>query len=1009
MAKTGVSKFRFVSPGVQVAEIDNSQIPKVAAPVGPVIIGRATRGPGLRPVKVDSYSEFVEIFGNAAPGGTQGDIWRDGGETLSPTYGAYAAQAWFKNSTPVTFVRLLGKANADKVTGGEAGWKVGASWTTSAPYAGGAFGLFLIDSGTHATIPYSASTTVPTGSGFLLNAETTGTLAAVFYARNGNIALTGTVASGSGLASETVSGGVGVMVVSNGSNKQFTAMIRSGSAGGVSQEITFDFNKDSKNYIRKVFNTNPTLADDNERQYAATSLQNYFLGETFDKSVAEMIKNTGGDGSRVLGVTLPLLNSDTDWNINQSSVQRGSTGWIIGQDLDSYSTFEPLNAHHLFRFRTLEGGAWEQKNLKISIRDIKAPTNEFEKYGSFTVEIRRASDSDEDPVPVETFSNCTLNKEDPNYIAAKIGDSYAEWSDTDRRYRDYGDYPNRSKYIYVEINPDEPWAAYPQLVPFGYRGPLQFKGFAANQGNPSPLEMPVTGAGVQSKSPVFSEAMVSSPDVASLVKFMPTYQSASFVFPKTSLREATTQGSLSSPKEAYFGVDTSLSGSSTSFDSSYVDYVLGLPDNYRNDTSGPTISPDSATQYSYIFTLDNVSRYTGSISTTLPKQTSVAVGAAFSSTQAYYLSGSRRLGASLSATGSNTYKSTLDAGFNQFTMPIFGGFDGVNILEINPFNNSSYGTGGTKNELNSYAFNSVKMAIDTCADPEVVECNMMTAPGVTTAGLTNHLMDVCQRRADSLAIIDIAGNYVPRADRSTYVASDSDSTVRGSVSDAVSTLNDRNINNSYATTYYPWVKIKDQGTGANVWCPPSVVAVGTYANTDNNFELWFAPAGFTRGGLSEGASGLAVTGLKERLTSQDRDDLYEANINPIASFPAEGIVMFGQKTLQITPSALDRVNVRRLMIHVKREVSRIAARLIFDQNVTTTWDRFKGQVVPFLDSVRMRLGLDDFKVMLDSATTTPDLIDRNIMYAKIFLKPTRSIEFIAIDFVITNSGAAFED
>ena len=135
MAKTGVSKFRFVSPGIQVAEIDNSQIPKEAEPVGPVIIGRAIRGPGLRPVKVSSYSEFVEIFGNAAPGGTQGDIWRDGGEGLAPTYGVYAAQAWFKNSTPVTFVRLLGKANADKISGGEAGWKVGASWTTGAPYA----------------------------------------------------------------------------------------------------------------------------------------------------------------------------------------------------------------------------------------------------------------------------------------------------------------------------------------------------------------------------------------------------------------------------------------------------------------------------------------------------------------------------------------------------------------------------------------------------------------------------------------------------------------------------------------------------------------------------------------------------------------------------------------------------------------------------------------------------------------------------------------------------------
>jgi phage tail sheath protein FI len=137
--------------------------------------------------------------------------------------------------------------------------------------------------------------------------------------------------------------------------------------------------------------------------------------------------------------------------------------------------------------------------------------------------------------------------------------------------------------------------------------------------------------------------------------------------------------------------------------------------------------------------------------------------------------------------------------------------------------------------------------------------------------------------------------------------------------------------------------------------------------------------------------------------------LYEQNINPIATFPAEGIVIFGQKTLQTTRSALDRINVRRLMIFIKKEVSRAAARLLFDQNVQSTWNRFRGQVEPFLDSVKARLGLTDFRVVLDETTTTPDLVDRNIMYAKIFLKPARSIEFIAIDFVITNTGAAFED
>jgi len=191
--------------------------------------------------------------------------------------------------------------------------------------------------------------------------------------------------------------------------------------------------------------------------------------------------------------------------------------------------------------------------------------------------------------------------------------------------------------------------------------------------------------------------------------------------------------------------------------------------------------------------------------------------------------------------------------------------------------------------------------------------------------------------------------------------------------------------------------------------PPSVVALGTLSSAQRNSELWFAPAGFTRGGLTEGSAGVPVIQTRARLTSKERDDLYEANINPIATFPAEGIVIFGQKTLQVTPSALDRINVRRLMIFIKKEISRIAATILFDQNVPATWNRFLSRVDPFLRSVQSRLGLTDYRVVLDETTTTPELVDRNVMYAKIFLKPARAIEFIALDFVITRTGAGFED
>jgi len=225
----------------------------------------------------------------------------------------------------------------------------------------------------------------------------------------------------------------------------------------------------------------------------------------------------------------------------------------------------------------------------------------------------------------------------------------------------------------------------------------------------------------------------------------------------------------------------------------------------------------------------------------------------------------------------------------------------------------------------------------------------------------------------------------------------------------IQNLQDMQENTSYGCAYYPWVQVKDPQNGAQFWAPPSIAALGVIANTEKRAELWFAPAGFNRGGLTVGAAGIPVTNVRQKLTSKERDKLYEANINPIASFPSEGIVVFGQKTLQITPSALDRINVRRLMNYIKKEISRMASNILFDQNVPVTWNRFLGKVNPFLASVKARFGLQDFKVVLDNTTTTPEMIDRNIMYAKIFLKPTRAIEFIAIDFNITNTGAAFAD
>jgi phage tail sheath protein FI len=190
--------------------------------------------------------------------------------------------------------------------------------------------------------------------------------------------------------------------------------------------------------------------------------------------------------------------------------------------------------------------------------------------------------------------------------------------------------------------------------------------------------------------------------------------------------------------------------------------------------------------------------------------------------------------------------------------------------------------------------------------------------------------------------------------------------------------------------------------------PPSVAACGALARSQALSAPWFAPAGFNRGGLTNlgGNAGPSVLSVVETMNKANRDDLYELDINPIARLQGE-FVIFGQKTLQQTPSALDRINVRRMMIYLKKRIGRIANTILFDQNIQVTWNKFKSRAERVLNRIKARGGITEFKVILDSSTTTPDLQDRNILYAKIYVKPAKAIEFIAVDFVITRSGVQF--
>ena len=219
------------------------------------------------------------------------------------------------------------------------------------------------------------------------------------------------------------------------------------------------------------------------------------------------------------------------------------------------------------------------------------------------------------------------------------------------------------------------------------------------------------------------------------------------------------------------------------------------------------------------------------------------------------------------------------------------------------------------------------------------------------------------------------------------------------VSDVVGQAATRN--SSYTATYWPWCQVQDPDSGQNVWVPASTVIGGVYAYNDSVSEPWFAPAGINRGGLS------TVIRAERRLAQGDRDTLYNGKVNPIATFPGTGVVVYGQKTLQTQASALDRVNVRRLLIALKNYISQVANNLVFEQNTIATRNNFLAQVNPYLESVQQRQGLYAFRVIMDDSNNTASVIDQNQMVGQIYLQPTKTAEFIYLDFNITPTGATF--
>jgi hypothetical protein len=338
-----------------------------------------------------------------------------------------------------------------------------------------------------------------------------------------------------------------------------------------------------------------------------------------------------------------------------------------------------------------------------------------------------------------------------------------------------------------------------------------------------------------------------------------------------------------------------------------------------------------------------------------------------------------------------TGSSNVDMVRRQFIVGFQGGFDGLNPVirpklgDTNPDRNISATNTQGFDCSGADASGSIAYikALNAISNADEWDINMLVTPGIIKSlhpSVTQKAIDVVESRQDAFYIADFVG-------------------VNDGIQDVVDQAND--VDTNYAATYYPWVKTIDRNTNKLTSVPPSTLLPAVFAANDRLAAEWFAPAGLNRGGIT------GAVNVVNRLTHSERDTLYENKVNPIATFPGQGIVAYGQKTLQDRASALDRINVRRLLITVKKFVASTSRFLLFEQNTSETRNRFLNTVNPYFEAIQQRQGLYAFNVVMDESNNTPDVIDRNILAGQIFLQPAKTAEFIVIDFNILPTGASF--
>jgi hypothetical protein len=908
-----MSDFVFTSPGVQFKEKELDFVTRQIGTTFLGLVGETEKGPAFEPIKIEDRTQFRRRLGNQS-------VKRFPNGELQYQL-PYVANAFLEESSELYVTRVLGLS----------GYESGDAWAIT------------IDGGygpdEDAWVEVSAETVNSGGS-----ISVTGTT----YTINSDV----TISVTEDVADQKIDG---INIVKNGTNferwkYEYTI------TNHRSTNNTFDISWDgvmweapqleeyndmvvcvlrSRADITDVFNSNSTTdflvvtevsgstsngdlygdftikVDDDTYKVSLNPKAPNFISRVFgvdgkDKDTKvwvefvypDLMKKLDDDNYGYQIKDIVHIDSETYPFFNDYTLTKyktPETPWVVSQVMGD-------EVERLFKFISISDGKSANKEIKISFSSINIIT------GLFNVVIRDFNDTDDNPLVLESFVGCSMDKNSPSYIATKIGTSDSEYS-------------LRSNLVMLEMNKE----AMNNSVPCG------FEGYYLNKYD----------------------------------------ESLNAITPKMFFKTKYEQ--LENPRNIYLGISETAYGSN------------GINQNFFN--------------YNGWYNGIDVDILEENFNKTKGFHLDVAVNEWEDSP---FVGGIQTFQTDVDQLNPESVYN--DERARKFTFVPAGGFDGWNIHREFRTNGDNFKQGGIYDgveegitPMNDYQ--AWQTAINTFANPLNIYINLFATPGINwkdNTELVKEVIDMIEReRADSLYVIDSPDENIPQI----IGINKNDVLVSKDISNYLDTAN---IDSNYSCTYFPWVQMRDTQNGVNVFIPPTGEVVAAMAFTDKVKFPWFAPAGLQRGVTNAKKS-------KYRLSADARRILYSNRINPVADFANTGTAIFGQKTLQAKESALDRINVRRLLLQIKQLISNIAIRLVFEQNDQTTIDDFLSKATPVLSTIQRERGLEDFKIKMDDSINTPETRDRNELYGEIFLKPTKSVEYVGITFNITPAGASFED